>query len=66
MMTEEQIDALKSLIDKVIFELEMTHFLIDDPTESHNIQKKADDYFSQYLNILHNANVSDSQMSLPC
>lgn len=53
MMTEEQIDALKSLISTVIFELEMSHFLIDDPTESHYIQKKADDYFSQYLNILH-------------
>jgi hypothetical protein len=52
-MTEEQIDALKSLIDKVIFELEMSQFLIDDPTESHNIQKKADDYYQQYLNILH-------------
>jgi len=53
MMSEEQIDALKSLIRTVIFELEMSHFLIDDPTESRNIQKKAYDYFSQYLNILH-------------
>jgi len=57
MMTEEQIDALKSLIDKVIFELEMTHFLIDDATESHNIEVKANDYYQQYLNILHSNNV---------
>ena len=55
-MTEEQIDALKSLIDKVIFELEMTHFLIDDSTESYKVQQKADDYYQQYLNILHSKN----------
>ena len=56
-MTEEQIDALKSLIDKVIFELEMTHFLIDDVTESYKVQKKADQYYQQYLIILHSNNV---------
>lgn len=53
-MTDEQIEQLKSLIDKVIFELEMTHFLIDDSTESHNVEVKANDYYQQYLNILHN------------
>ena len=52
MMTDTQIEQLKTLINKVIFELEMTQFLIDDPTESHNIEQKADQYFQQYLDIL--------------
>jgi len=55
-MTDTQIEQLKSLIDKVIFELEMTHFLIDDATESHNVEVKANDYYQQYLDILHSKN----------
>ena len=50
---QEDILSFASMIDEVIFELEMTHFLIDDSTESHNVEVKANDYYQQYLNILH-------------
>jgi hypothetical protein len=56
-MTDSQkVEALQELLSNVIHTLELTKYDIDDPTESHNVVVKADDYFQQMLHILHSEN----------
>lgn len=53
-MTDAQkIDALTDLLTDVIHSLGMTIFEIDDPNERANVNREADKYHQQMLNILH-------------
>jgi hypothetical protein len=53
-MTDTQkIEALTDLLDMVIHRLNMKQYEIEDPTESHQCEVEADNYYQKMLNILH-------------
>jgi hypothetical protein len=53
-MTDKQkVEALQDLCNKVISSLELTVYDIDDPYERSKVNKLADGYFQQMLNIIH-------------
>jgi uncharacterized protein YdeI (BOF family) len=57
-MTDAQkIEALTDLLGNVINTLELTKYDIQDATESHNVEIKADSYYQQMLDILHSVTV---------
>lgn len=57
-MTDAQkIEALTDLLGNVINTLELTKYDIQDTTESHNVEIKADSYYQQMLDILHSVTV---------
>ena len=66
MMTESQILQLRFLCSDVIFDLEFTQFLIDNPKDKDKIKQKAEQYVNKLQAILNDSYVPDSQMSLPC
>ena len=59
-MTDAQkIEALTDLLSNVISTLELTKYDIEDATESHNVEVKADAYHQQMIDILYGVPVID-------
>lgn len=53
-MTDEQkIEALTDLLDSVIFYLDMTKYLIDDPDKASSVIREANKFHQQMLDILY-------------
>lgn len=50
---EQKIEHLSSLLDRVIFALEMTQYDIESPEQSHAVAQQADAYHQQMMGILH-------------
>lgn len=53
MNNEQKIEQLSSLLDRVIFSLEMTQYDIDSFDRGLDIVQQADAYHQQMLDILH-------------
>ena len=53
-MTEEQkIDALVDLLNDVMHTLNLKQYHIDDPTESHQCEVQANQFYQQMIDILY-------------
>lgn len=53
-MTDTQkLEALKELLFSVIHSLDMTQYVIDEPSEATKVVSQADDYHQQMMNILY-------------
>jgi len=48
----EKLIALESLLNDVIFSLEMTQYSIEDSHKAYKVVEQADDYFRQMLDIM--------------
>lgn len=53
MTNEQKIEALTDLLSSVIHRLNMKQYEIEDPTESHQCEVEADNYYQKMITILH-------------
>jgi hypothetical protein len=53
MTPEQKIEALTELLSNVIHSLNMKQYVIENPSESHQCEIEADEYYDQMLKILH-------------
>ena len=47
-----EVDSLKSLLEEAIFALEMTQYVIEDPSKSHEVSQEADRFSDRFLSII--------------
>lgn len=48
----KEIDSLKNLMEDVIFALEMTQYDIEDPFQSNDVIRQADQFRDKFLSII--------------
>jgi hypothetical protein len=48
----KEIDSLKNLMEDVIFALEMTQYDIEDPFQSNDVIRQADQFRDRFLSII--------------
>jgi hypothetical protein len=48
----KEIDSLKSLLNETIFALEMTQYNIEDPFQSNDVIRQADQFHERFLSII--------------
>ena len=51
--TEAQIEQLRYLCSDVLFDFEMTQYLIDDLTERNKLRERSQQYVNRFQEIIH-------------